>query len=733
MASHTAPELSLPADAASVVWRIFGAGASPLNRRSSYDLIDPIIRKRVSPAEANRAIATIRGWFEVHADQRYIKTDMREPVSALVLDGIRTERSETAIWAAGSLDAERSACIIRSGWSPDETDSLVEAVLETLVRLCDSDKVLDAVWSFPEIDTTRAKIPKEDLVQKGRLEIFRHLDRHGFELVWMRLHATAGTLIDLVLALRPGRFQSLVKRLGHAVTGARAMQARVMRARVMQARAAEQMLSTALPSDHRTTLRWITNDSCDDLIALAILHTLETVNRLDDEPRSAERAVAEQHSWSTKLRPPRDDLDAAAASLLSGLVDRLAALDPLSCVRWIGELLSGAPYVLNAGHVDNNGKPRRIDQLERACTNLLARMAQQSWSDDLLTALRAGLRLTPRTTWTRHLIDVAWEIRDSAPARAVEIAQAMLYEYEQHVTRESERQKIVVNWSDWHDREWIDRTAAALVLSHKEVDVRNWVSSRCRTLPLSAWDAEEDHAAFITAERVSQICFLIGFQAFQVLRQLGRSIDPAAVRTLAEGLWNHCRFARRYLHEPPETSITAEFAAGIVVEFGEPSDTWLLDQARQPGVGPRALWAFSDQRRLKALRELGPDARHDETTTAELIRIASDRFDEETPFNLETLQFWGQLWLLLGAADQAGRTALAIIAFPRRTLDRTMEILVLKLIALASCAARPAPALKNYFGQRYHQLWPGGYTPSEERADREEVDGLLERSEFRVL
>ena len=77
-------------------------------------------------------------------------------------------------------------------------------------------------------------------------------------------------------------------------------------------------------------------------------------------------------------------------------------------------------------------KPPRIEQLERACLELLTRLVYQSWSDDLLTELRAGLCLTRRTTWLRHLADVAWEIRDVEPARAAEIAQMTLDLHDQH-------------------------------------------------------------------------------------------------------------------------------------------------------------------------------------------------------------------------------------------------------------------------------------------------------------
>ena len=554
-------------------------------------------------------------------------------------------------------------------------------------------------------------------MRDGRLETFRRLDGEGCELVRTGLHPAAAGLIELLVVLRPEQFESLIARLDHPV---------------MQARAACHRLRSALPLDHRTTLHWITEDSCDALVALAIVHTLNTVNGLDEDRRFGDRAGANRRSWSTELRPPRDDLDAAAAGLLTSLVDRLAVLDPFVCVRWTGELLSDAPYVLHGRNAADGAKPHRIDQLERACTEMLARLARQSWSDEMLAELHAGLHLTPRTTWNRHIADVAWALREAAPDRAAEIARATLEEHERQVAEALRRNHLFLNWRDWHNREWIAGLGISLALSKEDLDLPTWVSSRCRALPLSVWDAEEDHPNFTTADRVAQHWFIVAFHAIPALKQLGREIDPVAVRALAETLWSHCRFAGRHLHGALDDSIAAEHAARFVVEFGEPSDTWLLDHARHPGVGPCALWALTDQRRIKNAREGRGDVPFDEIVAAELIGIASERFDEEVDLDLEPLRFLGRLWLLLNAADAAQRAARAIIAFPQRMQDRGDRILALKLLALAATRKSPVEAIKDYIASDYRRLWPG-YTPDEELADRQQLDELLAQSEPRIL
>ncbi len=48
MAAGTMTDVSLPDEAKAVIWRIFGAGESPLTRRSTFDLIERVIYRYVS-------------------------------------------------------------------------------------------------------------------------------------------------------------------------------------------------------------------------------------------------------------------------------------------------------------------------------------------------------------------------------------------------------------------------------------------------------------------------------------------------------------------------------------------------------------------------------------------------------------------------------------------------------------------------------------------------------------
>ena len=716
MPRDTLSNVPLTDEARAVIWRIFGSGASPISGRSTYELIEPIVRKRVCLNDQDSAIAEIRGWFEAARSEWELRSDMSEPVAIMILDGVGDDRSETAIWAVGSIASNLAPKVICSRWQANKIDSFVETALTTLERLCAQDEVLDAtrVKDVATLGVSNAKIPKASLVRRGRLETFRDLYTYNSKLVLLGLHPAIDNLIRLVIQLRPRLLKSVIERLDHPV---------------IRARLADLVIIASEPPDHCQPLQWITEGSCDALVALAIVHTLNTVNRLDADLQYAKRANTDHYIWSTELRSPRDDLDAAAADLIVGLVDRLAVLAPLPCARWIGELLSNCPYMLH--QAGEHEAPLRVKQLESACTELLARLVPKSWSEDLSAELLAGLSLTPRATWTRHLAEVAWAIRDVAPARATEIARATLDEDQRYVDEEMELNHLFLHWDDWHTREWFSGLGDALALSHEELDLPDWVSVRCRALPLSVWDAEENHQAFDTAHRGAQHWFLIAFHAVESMRALGRSIHPSSVRILSETLWDHCHFVGQFRVIDCESPVAVEHAARFAVKYGDPSDTWLLAQVRNPRTAPHAIWALIDQRMQRSARDARVDAHHEEMTTAEIIRVASERFGDGTQFDLEELQFWGQLWLLLNAIDQAELTAMEILRFPRTRRNRGNEILVLKLLALVAGKRKLAPMIEEHLVSTYRHLW-SGYTPSDEGDDRRRVDELFERSRIPI-
>ena len=144
MTSDSTPSITLVSEAKAAIWRIFGAGESPSNNSSAYGLIDSVLKEYTRSSDLESSTREVRGWFDSYKDQRWLKSDLSKPVAELIIQGIRTERGETAVWAAGAVDAEVSAPIVRSAWSAGEVDSFTEATISTLEKACHLDQVIDA-------------------------------------------------------------------------------------------------------------------------------------------------------------------------------------------------------------------------------------------------------------------------------------------------------------------------------------------------------------------------------------------------------------------------------------------------------------------------------------------------------------------------------------------------------------------------------------------------------------
>ena len=546
------------------------------------------------------------------------------------------------------------------------------------------------------------------------VETYHHLNTHGFRLVHSVIRDEASNLIELVLQLRPERFEVIIRVVDHPV---------------LRARAASYMIDRAGPRDHRKPLGWITKRACDEMIALGIVRTLQTVDRLDEDVRHVSRLGAGQYSWSTELRHPEDDLEAAAAAANTELVDRLGALDPLVCARWVGEVLVNAPKMLTH-HGERGEIPSRNKQLDKECITLLVRLHSEGSSDDLVSGFCDGLRLSPWTTWTRHLSELAWECRDGLRDQASGIARSVLSETEQQVRARLEHTQLHLSWSTWQEREWMHGLGVALALSIDGGDLAEWVSERCRSLPLSVWDAEDDVGWFSIAESAVSHWFLVAFLAIPFLKELDCVVNPASVRRLAGSLWAHCRFAGEHLLDEPQDSLVAEYAARTVAEYGDPSDVWLLEQARHLGVGPRSLWALFHQRSLKCAREGRADAQYDDMVAEEVLRVTSERFGDGGQFGIDELRYWGELWLWLGASDEAERTAMAIkSSLPKdrraRYHSRSYDIMALKLLAMAQRKRGVRPEIGKHIQSIYEDLWSSSYTSDEEVEDRGQIDEFL--------
>ena len=97
------------------------------------------------------------------------------------------------------------------------------------------------------------------------------------------------------------------------------------------------------------------------------------------------------------------------------------------------------------------------------------------------------------------------------------------------------------------------------------------------------------------SDRVARTQMTVGLYAVQLLTDAGRVLNCGKLRTFAEKVWAHGDFVRQYCDLLVEDSVTAEFAARVVVAFGEPDRAWVLQQAYSPVVDPQTLWTLLDQ------------------------------------------------------------------------------------------------------------------------------------------
>lgn len=692
--------LSLPLAGRSVIWRIFGQGESPFIRRTSFELIEPIVRKHIREDDQGLFISEIANCFEIQGEQRWLKKDMRVPVAVLILDGVRDAVSypneiagqDTLFWAIGSIDPDTAAPIIRSVWSPHKIEEFAEYALDILRSLSEGDNVLDAN-RVVRIDSDKMKVSIREVVRKDRLDTLRRIDHSSFYL-----YSGVANVIGLLVELNVEYFYALVERIEHLF---------------LQASAADRMIYRCGTPYDLPPARWVSETASDDLVALATVHAIEQMNRSDDE--GARRGIAAIQE---------NDDQTVGYRLLATLVDRIGLIEPIRCAARIFDLFDYGRYALRSD--GRSGKPRRVQQLDQLCVDSLVRLVKETWSGGLLVELRSGLRLNNLSPSTFLLAEVAWELRDSHPERASEICGLILELLDEKIHRAvSEEERLYYFANDWHGRDPILGFAVALAISDPGLDYLEWLSNSCRELPLSAWDREENFNVFLSTDRIVHFRFLIVLYAIQVRKQMGADVDADAILSVAEKLWEHCHFADSDVLRGPEEFDTAEYAARIALKFGEPRDTWIIKQAKSPDVHLRTLFGLVDELMSDKTNGSGSKKRVSNGLAHVLSDTVTNRFAHIGNLNMPELAWLGRIWLSLKVKTEAGRTANAILAFDGQRVDRPDKILALKLLALASDDANQDAWRVNETHKLYAELWPTTYTPVHEQADRREVDAYL--------
>ena len=702
MADDTHFSISLPCEAVPLVWRIMGVDESPFRPPLGDELVERWVRNGISCCKQDSTIAEIRSWFHSDTEQWILRDELRVPVAMLILHGIKGTIAEAgsnlnddiAFWAVGSIHPDLAEAVIRSQWSADEIRTVVDYALGKLVELRQRNQVINPD-RIVRTGGAQAEVIVNATQQQDLLTTFRHLR----DCEWW-LYPAILNVVALLVKLDPELLVELVERVDHPV---------------VQRWAAQYAAGYLVPTDLQIPLGWITDNSPDASVALAIVHTLKNVNYLDSEAR--------RHPSSRIEQECPDDM---GSGLLVGLLDRLGSIEPIASARWIVQLLSYGVAALPA--YGSTGKPKRVEELEQLCIQQLMSAVCRHWSSELSRELRAGLRPDPLVPRTLPIAQLAWEIRESCPARATEIAQIILDEHEVLIAEAlySDR-RLSYLWNNWTDHDSMAGLATALVLFDKEIEPLAWVLDQCGSLPLSVWDAEDNRERFRKADEAARIYFVAALYAAQILNSLGHTTDAASVRAIGERLWEHYKFVGQHTYNLPGDFVVAEFAARVVVQLGEPSESWLLDQVNNPAMSPHILWALVDETRSKTDQANEAAAPRDDGMWLMLLRTISSRYGSLRGIDLDDLRYLAKLWLLLGGADEAEHTAENILAFGPPQLQRSDQITALDLLAFAANKGKVTSRIKKRMDSLYSDLWSGD-TPRDEIAKRQDVDYLLSQS-----
>jgi hypothetical protein len=679
-------------------------------------LIDRTIQEHVAGDKRALVAATVRGWFAESGGDRWLKDEAKPDVATLVVEGIEAPYVKEAVWAVAAIEAQVMEQAIRAHWTAVETASFLDALYETLADVSRRGQILDAsrALGMGLQETPSALVSRDAIEKESPLWTVHHIERYEAELVFHGLYPAVGHLVDLAVALEGGMTRRVVERLDHPV---------------LQARAILRMNQTPSPRRADEWLEWIARDSSDGTIAAAVFRVLWAAMKQSEEESRTDIQRPNESEENTKRGECRHQADASWESLVEELVSRLLDLETGASARWIGEALSYSSQAL-VGSVSSD-KPDVLRELEERCLKGVSKLFVDPSSQRPLREFQAGLQRRVHRTWTGYQARAAWLLRDGAGERASEIARDAVAHYAKQIEAVETSAAAVGHWSDWRDRDWFEALGRAIALTSTISNHREWVFDRCRRLPLSVWDVEENRQNFIRAEPLAQQWFVLALFAIESNRELGRPVQPEAVRALAQALWRHARFASDHLGGEPDVSEAVELAARFAIDLGEADDGWILEQAEADRTGPRGLWALVDQRRIRNRGDADSSGNYDRTLKAELTRQASRRFGSGEVSGLVTLQFWGRLWLALGAVEQAERTGIAILSFPDRLRDRGFAILVLRLLGLVVRNRKLTSQLGERAARLYNQLWSSyGSTAPIEENDRREIQEAFAGSGF---
>ena len=219
MTADDVPTIKLTAKAAQAIWRIFGNGLAPLKEPTCQDLAEPMIRNQLGETEeADRAIDTIRSWFDPDGGPNHLREDAKEPVAEMIIDGIRVALSgtsgignhDTAFWAMGSINPDLAASIIRTSWSPEQIVSFAQYALDTLERLHANSEIFDPKHIVGRnVQGAKAQSVEvaADLLRSFHVGSYTAFEAHRM------MYSGIASVIHLLLTLNPEMLPELVGRV----------------------------------------------------------------------------------------------------------------------------------------------------------------------------------------------------------------------------------------------------------------------------------------------------------------------------------------------------------------------------------------------------------------------------------------------------------------------------------------------------------------------------------------
>ena len=693
MSSNDPPTIHLSIVAQQAIWRIFGNGLAPLKRSTCRDLVEPIIQKQLGKTdEADRAITEVRNWFDPDGGPNQLRPDMSEPVVEIIIDGIREalsvttgiENHDTAFWAMGSIPSNLSAPIMRASWSPEQIDRFAAYALDTLETLHEKSNIIDPKHIVGP-DIRGATAHPHEIGHDDPLRNFQVGPDTAYQ-AYRLMYSGIPSVVDLLLELKPELLPELVDKIQNPL---------------LQSFATSCLAGIRSNSDYRKPLKWIADTSPTALVALAILHILEIVHEREIASRTLQNSDAAETVGLVDVSDP-----------IADIVSSLAALGPARSTWWAFELLNHTSF-------GPGEKSPTAEKVEQQCTRLLTDNVLNHWSDEVINQLEYGLRRARLEPRGKPLADIAWDLRDAQSEKAYRISGIILGEHERRITKALED---ILQFSylagRWKYNDWLTALGAAVVMHHNDLDPMDWVMEKCRALPLSAWDADEDDEAFRVADRVARTQMTVALYGVQLLTQAGRALDRGKLLTFAEKVWGHADFVRQYGDLLVEDSVAIELAARVAAGFGEPDLVWVLQRAHNPAIDPQTLWALLDQ-----MKRQGNAAIHD-NTSKEIRKIASDRYINSVEANPQSAPHLANLWVLLDAPQEAAKTAQVLLTHHPSHADRAQAIPLLKMLAFADSRGGLANELVETSRLLYDHLW-GKHTPRDETQAQQEIDALL--------